>query len=172
MRWVIISRGGVRREGDTSRSASARDLRLDGQRGTRGRSAGYRSAVREVQGRHDPASVADPEWLNMPPEERAQTSRPRLSGSGSSSSSPGPAINFLLAMSSLRAFSPRSANPARRPSSAESNVVRAPIRPASVLGRFVSVHGRHVERFEEIQDLVRIRPDEPLRSSSFATGGR
>jgi len=118
----------------------------------------------KFKGDMNPASVADPEWLNLPPEERAQTFQAKPVWQRFIIVFAGPAINFLFAILVFAGLFAAVGQPRTPPVVAQvqqgSAAEQAGIRPGD---RIVSVGGRGVDRFEEISDVVRIRPDQPLR---------
>ena len=118
----------------------------------------------KFKGDMNPASVADPEWLNLPAEERAETFQAKPVWQRFIIVFAGPAINFLFAILVFAGLFAAVGQPRTPPVVAlvtqGSAAEQAGIRPGD---RIVSVGGRAVDRFEEISDFVRIRPDEPLR---------
>jgi regulator of sigma E protease len=118
----------------------------------------------KFKGDMNPASVADPEWLDLPPEERAETFQAKPVWQRFIIVFAGPAINFLFAILVFAGLFAAVGEPRTPPVAAGiergSGAEQAGIRPGD---RFVSVAGRRVERFEQIQDIARIRPDEQMR---------
>lgn len=111
----------------------------------------------------NPASTPSPEWLALPPEERARTFQAQPVWKRFLIVLAGPATNFLFAIAVFCAVFATLGEPTTPP------VVAAvqPGSPAAAAGimagdRVVSVSGRAVNRFEEIQDIVQIRPGERL----------
>jgi regulator of sigma E protease len=118
----------------------------------------------KFKGDMNPASVADPEWLKLPPEERAETFQAKPVWQRFIIVFAGPAINFLLAILIFAGLFAAAGVPRTPPVVAavqeNSAAAQAGIRAGD---RIVSVAGRGVDRFEDISDIVRIRPDEQLR---------
>jgi regulator of sigma E protease len=125
----------------------------------------------KFKGDMNPASVADPEWLNLPPEERAQTFQAKPVWQRFIIVFAGPAINFLFAVLVFAGLFATLGQPRTPPVVAMveqgSAAEQAGIRPGD---RIVRIGGRAVDRFEEISDFVRIRPDEPLRLDVVRAG--
>jgi regulator of sigma E protease len=125
----------------------------------------------KFKGDMNPASVADPEWLNLPPEERAQTFQAKPVWQRFIIVFAGPAINLLFAVVVFACLFAAVGEPRTPPVVASvtqnSAAAAAGIRPGD---RIVSVAGRTIERFEDVSDVVRIRPDEPLRVELVRAG--
>jgi len=125
----------------------------------------------KFKGDMNPASVADPEWLNLPAEERAQTFQAKPVWQRFLIVFAGPAINFLFAILVFAGLFAALGQP-RTPAviaevEAGSAAAAAGIRPGD---RVISVGGRSVDRFEQVSDFVRIRPDQPLRVELVRAG--
>ncbi|HYG29901.1 MAG TPA: RIP metalloprotease RseP [Allosphingosinicella sp.] len=125
----------------------------------------------KFKGDMNPASVADPEWLNLPAEERAQTFQAKPVWQRFLIVFAGPAINFLFAILVFAGLFAALGQP-RTPAmiaevEAGSAAAAAGIRPGD---RVLSVGGRSVDRFEEVTDFVRIRPSEELRIELVRAG--
>ena len=112
----------------------------------------------------NPASVADPEWLALPPEERARTFHGKPVWQRFIIVFAGPAINFLFAILIFAGLFAAIGEPRTPPVVAQvvagSAAAQAGIRPGD---RIQSVAGRSVHRFEDISSIVVIRPEQPLR---------
>ncbi|HEX8654978.1 MAG TPA: RIP metalloprotease RseP [Allosphingosinicella sp.] len=125
----------------------------------------------KFKGDMNPASVADPEWLNLPPEERAESFHAKPVWQRFIIVFAGPAINFLFAILVFAGLFAALGQPRTPPVVAQveqgSPAQQAGIRPGD---RIVSVGGRAVDRFEEVSDFVRIRPDQPLRLELVRAG--
>ena len=126
----------------------------------------------KFKGDMNPASVADPEWLNLPPEERAQTFQAKKVWQRFIIVFAGPAINFLFAILVFAGLFAAAGVP-RTPAvvaavSPGSAAAESGIRPGD---RILSIAGRNVERFEDVSSIVLIRPNEPLRIE-LDRGGR
>ena len=125
----------------------------------------------KFKGDMNPASVADPEWLNLPAEERAQTFQAKPVWQRFIIVFAGPAINFLFAILVFAGLFAAVGQPRTPPVVAMveqgSAAAQAGIRPGD---RVVSVGGRSVDRFEEISHYVRIRPDEVVRLELVRAG--
>lgn len=118
----------------------------------------------KFKGDMNPASVADPEWLNLPPEERAETFQAQPVWQRFLIVFAGPAVNFLFAiLVFVGLFAAFGQN--RTPPVVSEVVERSAAAEAGILpgDRIERIAGRSVSRFEDIQSIVMIRPDEPLR---------
>jgi len=117
----------------------------------------------KFKGDMNPASVADPEWINLPPEERAKTFQSKTVWQRFLIVLAGPAINFLVAILIFIGLFAAMGYPRTPPvvgavtpgSAAEA----AGLRSGDVIR---SVAGREVDRFQDIQRTVAIRPNERL----------
>jgi regulator of sigma E protease len=127
----------------------------------------------KFKGDMNPASVADPEWLNLPPEERAQTFQAKKVWQRFLIVLAGPAINFLAAILIFIALFAVIGHPRTPPVvgqvTAGSAAAAAGLRTGDVIE---SVAGRSVGRFEDVQRIVVIRPGEPLRIELRRDGQR
>ncbi|HEX8194073.1 MAG TPA: RIP metalloprotease RseP [Allosphingosinicella sp.] len=117
----------------------------------------------KFKGDMNPASVADPEWLNLPPEERNQTFQAKPVWQRFLIVFAGPAINFLFAIlvfALLFALMGRPMTPpvigAVQPQSA------AAAAGIQVGDRIERIAGRDVDRFEDVSNIVIIRPEQPM----------
>jgi len=126
----------------------------------------------KFKGDMNPASVADPEWLNLPPEERNRTFQSKPVWKRFLIVFAGPAINFLFAILVFAILFAMMGQPRTPPvigavqhgSAAEAAGIRAG-------DRIVRVAGRSVGSFEDISNVVAIRPGEPL-DIALERGGR
>lgn len=109
----------------------------------------------------NPASQPSAEWLALPPEERARTFQAKAVWQRFLIVLAGPLTNFLFAILVFCAVFATYGEPTTPPVIdrviAGSPAAAAGLRPGD---RFVSVSGRAVERFEEVQSIVRLRPAE------------
>lgn len=126
----------------------------------------------KFKGDMDPASAADPEWINLPPAERAQTFQAKKVWQRFLIVLAGPAINFLVAILIFIGMFAAIGHPQIPPVVGEvepgSAAAAAGLRPGD---RIDSVAGRSVDRFEDIARIVVIRPDQPLLIE-LTRGGR
>jgi regulator of sigma E protease len=126
----------------------------------------------KFKGDMNPASVADPEWLNLPPEERNQTFQAKPVWQRFLIVFAGPAINFLFAILVFMGLFAAMGRPMTPPVIGtvleNSPAAAAGIRPGD---RIVTVAGREVRRFEDVSNIVIIRPEQPLEVR-FVRGGR
>ena len=117
----------------------------------------------KFKGDMNPASVADPEWLNLPPEERAQTFQAKPVWQRFLIVFAGPAINFLFAILIFMGMFAALGRPMTPPVigvvAPNSAAAAAGIRPGDRIER---VAGREIRRFEDISSIVMIRPEQPL----------
>ena len=126
----------------------------------------------KFMGDMNPASVADPEWLNLPPEERAQTFQAKPVWQRFLIVFAGPAINLLFAVIVFAGLFAAYGEPRTPPVVA--SVAQGSAAEAAGLregDRIVRIAGREIARFEDISDVVMIRPGEPLRVE-FVRDGR
>jgi regulator of sigma E protease len=114
----------------------------------------------------NPASQPSPEWLALPPEERARTFQSKSVWKRFLIVAAGPVTNFLLAIVVFCGFLMAYGEP-RTPA-----VIAAvePGSPAAVAGlragdRITAIDGSTVDRFEDIANHVVLRPNERLRIS-------
>ncbi|HEX8364746.1 MAG TPA: RIP metalloprotease RseP [Allosphingosinicella sp.] len=126
----------------------------------------------KFKGDMNPASVADPEWLNLPAEERAQTFQAKPVWQRFLIVFAGPAINFLFAILIFAGLFAALGQP-RTPAVIDAVRQGSPAAAAGIQpgDRIVSIGGRSVDTFEDVVDFVRIRPDQPLRIE-LVRGGR
>lgn len=111
----------------------------------------------------NPASVPDPEWLNLPPEERNRTFQAKPVWQRFLIVFAGPAINFLFAILIFIGLFAIMGRPMTPPVigtvQAQSAASAAGLLPGDRIER---IAGRDVRRFEDISNIVIIRPNEPL----------
>ena len=112
----------------------------------------------------DPSSQADPDWLLLPPEERARTFQAKPIWQRAIIVAAGPVTNFAVAIAILMGFA-LTFGELRTPA------VIGSIQPGSaaqVAGlqpgdRIVALGGRPVDTFEDMVRFVQIRPGQPVR---------
>jgi regulator of sigma E protease len=114
-------------------------------------------------GDRGPASEPDPAWLRLPPEERAQTLQGRPVWQRFLVVAAGPVTNFVVAILIFAGFFAVFGVP-QTPTlvmkvSAGSAAEHAGIHPGD---RIVSVAGRSVDRFEELAEMIFLRPGQRL----------
>lgn len=112
----------------------------------------------------NPASQPTPEWLALPPEERARTFQAKAIWQRFLIVLAGPLTNFLVAIGIFMVFFAVYGVP-RTPATisavtAGSPAERAGFQPGD---RVVAVAGRAVGTFDEFADMIRFRPDERLK---------
>ena len=112
----------------------------------------------------NPASQPTPEWLALPPEERAQTFQAKSVWQRFLIVFAGPFTNFLVAIGIFIAFFAAYGVP-RTPSTVAAVMANSPAAKAGLLpgDRVVAISGRPIETFDELADMVRFRPEERLR---------
>ncbi|MCH4892631.1 RIP metalloprotease RseP [Sphingomonas sp. SFZ2018-12] len=111
----------------------------------------------------NPASQPDPEWLALPPAERAQTFQAKPLWQRAIIVAAGPAINFVAAILILMGFA-LAYGEARTPPVIERVVAGSAAAQAGLRSgdRIVALAGRPVETFDEIARFVKIRPAETV----------
>jgi Predicted membrane-associated Zn-dependent proteases 1 len=111
----------------------------------------------------NPASQADPAWLQLPPEERNVTFQAKTLWQRALIVFAGPATNFLIAIAIFAAFFAVYGEPRTPPViavvEAGSAAAKAGLTPGD---RITAIDGRDVERFEDISKIVSIRPEETM----------
>ena len=116
------------------------------------------------KGDMNPASAPSPEWLALPPAERAETFQAKRLWQRSLIVAAGPATNFLFAILVYVALFASYGVPRTPPVvpavAAGSAAAEAGFRPGD---RIVAIDGRAVDRFEDFHRAVLLRPGEPLR---------
>jgi regulator of sigma E protease len=110
-----------------------------------------------------PASEPDPAWLRLPPEERAKTLQGKPVWQRFLIVAAGPITNFIVAILIFASFFAAYGVP-RTPTLIAgvlpgSAAERAGIRPGD---RIVSIQGRSVDRFEQVAEMVFLRPAQHL----------
>ncbi|MFW2829953.1 RIP metalloprotease RseP [Sphingomonas sp. ID0503] len=132
----------------------------DDRRGTRWKvSALPLGGYVKFAGDMNPGSQPDPKWLALPPEERAQTFQAKAIWQKLIIIAAGPAANFLFAIAVFAVLFGTYGVP-RTPAIAGSVMPQSAAEQAGIQpgDRILSVGGRTVERFEDIQEVVSIRP--------------
>jgi len=111
----------------------------------------------------NPASQPTPEWLALPPEERAQTFQAKSVWQRFLIVFAGPFTNFLVAIGIFMAFFAIYGVP-RTPPTLSAVMANSPAAKAGLLpgDRVVAIAGRPIETFDELADMVRFRPEERL----------
>ncbi len=127
----------------------------------------------KFKGDMNPASQPSPEWLAMPPAERAQTFQAKKLWQRAVIVAAGPATNFLFAIlvyivlfASLGQPSTPALIAGIQPNSA---AAAAGFKPGD---RVVRIDGDEVRRFEDIASHVRLRPEQPMRFEVERAGER
>jgi regulator of sigma E protease len=117
----------------------------------------------KFKGDMNPASTPSDEWLSLPAEERAQTFQAKPVWQRFIIVAAGPVTNFLFAIVALMilfATAGYPTTPAVIGSFEPANVAQA---AGFRLGdRVVSVDGRAIDTFADLQTYVALRPDEPM----------
>lgn len=112
----------------------------------------------------NPASVPTPEWLALPPEERAKTFQAKPVWQRFLIVFAGPFTNFVVAIGIFMAFFAAFGVPQTLPVVGGFNETSSAARAGMKLGdRVVAVEGRSVERFDDMADIIRFRPEERIR---------
>ena len=112
----------------------------------------------------NPASQPTPEWLALPPEERARTFQAKAVWQRFIIVFAGPLTNFLVAIGIFMAFFAAYGVP-RTPSVISAVIEKSPAAAAGLLpgDRVVAIEGRPIETFDDLAEMVRFRPEERLR---------
>ena len=112
----------------------------------------------------NPASQPTPEWLALPPEERARTFQAKAVWQRFIIVFAGPLTNFLVAIGIFMAFFAAYGVP-RTPSVISAVIEKSPAATAGLLpgDRVVAIEGRPIETFDDLAEMVRFRPEERLR---------
>lgn len=111
----------------------------------------------------NPASQPTPEWLALPPEERAKTFQAKPVWQRFLIVFAGPATNFLVAIGVFMAFFAAYGVP-RTPATLSAVIEGSPAAAAGLRpgDRIKAVAGRPVDTFDEMAEMIRFRPDERL----------
>jgi regulator of sigma E protease len=112
----------------------------------------------------NPASKPTPEWLALPPEERAKTFQAKPVWQRFLIVFAGPLTNFIVAIGIFMAFFAAYGAP-RTPAVISAVIEGSPAAAAGMLpgDRVVAIAGRPIERFDDLADMIRFRPEERLR---------
>ncbi|MCZ4343260.1 RIP metalloprotease RseP [Sphingomonadaceae bacterium G21617-S1] len=112
----------------------------------------------------NPASQPTPEWLALPPEERARTFQAKPVWQRFLIVFAGPLTNFLVAIGIFMAFFAAYGVP-RTPSVLSAVMDGSPAAKAGLQpgDRVVAIAGRPVDTFDELADMIRFRPQERLQ---------
>jgi regulator of sigma E protease len=117
----------------------------------------------KFKGDMNPASQADPEWLALPPEERAQTFQAKPVWQRFLIVFAGPAVNFLFAILVFVLFFISYGQPQTPPTIGAID----PASPAAAAGlqpgdRVVTIDGARIARFEDMAITIAMHPEQPL----------
>jgi regulator of sigma E protease len=120
----------------------------------------------------NPASQPDAAWLSLPAAERAQTFQAKPLWQRAIIVAAGPAVNFALAVLILMGFA-LAYGESRTPAIAReivpaSAAAKAGMQPGD---RITALGGRSVDTFDEVQQYIQLRADQPLRVD-FDRGGK
>jgi len=112
----------------------------------------------------NPASTPTPEWLALPPEERERTFQAKPVWQRFLIVFAGPFTNFVVAIGIFMAFFAAYGAP-RTPSVISAVIDGSPAARAGILpgDRVTAIEGRPIERFDDLADMIRFRPEERLR---------
>ncbi len=112
----------------------------------------------------NPASQPTPEWLALPPEERAQTFQAKAVWQRFLIVFAGPATNFLVAIGIFMAFFAVYGVQRTLPVVGAFTETSVAAKAGLAVGdRVTAVAGRSVERFEDMAEIIRFRPEEMIR---------
>lgn len=111
-----------------------------------------------------PASEPDPAWLRLPPEEKAQTLQGRPVWQRFLVVAAGPITNFIVAILIFAGFFAVYGVP-QTPTLVTSVAVGSAAERAGIHAgdRIVSVAGRSVDRFEDLAEMIFLRPGQSLK---------
>jgi regulator of sigma E protease len=120
----------------------------------------------------NPASQPDAAWLSLPAAERAQTFQAKPLWQRAIIVAAGPAVNFALAVLILMGFA-LAYGESRTPAIAReivpaSAAAKAGMQPGD---RITALGGRSVDTFDQVQQYIQLRADQPLRVD-FDRGGK
>jgi regulator of sigma E protease len=120
----------------------------------------------------NPASQPDAAWLSLPAAERSQTFQAQPLWQRAIIVAAGPAVNFVLAVLILMGFA-LAYGESRTPAIAReivpaSAAAKAGMQPGD---RITALGGRSVGTFDEVQQYIQLRADQPLRVD-FDRGGK
>ena len=112
----------------------------------------------------NPASQPTQEWLSLPPEERARTFQAKSVWQRFFIVFAGPLTNFIVAIAIFMVFFAAFGVP-RTPSTISEVIAGSPAAAAGFLpgDRVVAIEGRPIATFDDLFDMIRLRPDERLR---------
>jgi len=112
----------------------------------------------------NPASQPTPEWLALPPEERAKTFQAKSVWQRFLIVFAGPLTNFLVAIAIFMALFFALGVP-RTPSVIAEVIAHSPAAAAGfqVGDRVIAIEGRPIATFDDLADMIRFRPGERLR---------
>lgn len=117
----------------------------------------------KFKGDMNPASTPSPEWLSLPPEERAQTFQAKPLWQRFLIVAAGPFVNFLFAILLFIGIFAAIGYPTAPP--VVTGVVESsPAQSAGVLpgDRVLSIDGSSVRNFAEVQEYILLRPDQEM----------
>ncbi|HEV2079271.1 MAG TPA: RIP metalloprotease RseP [Allosphingosinicella sp.] len=117
----------------------------------------------KFKGDMNPASQASPEWLALPPEERAQTFQAKALWQRFLIVAAGPVINFLFAILLFMGIFGAIGYPTAPPI-VTGVVAGGPAEAAGVApgDRIVSIDGRELRNFAEVQGYILLRPEQQM----------
>ena len=112
----------------------------------------------------NPASQPTAEWLALPPEDRARTFQAKPVWQRFLIVFAGPATNFLVAIGIFVTFFAIYGVP-RTPATISAVMENSPADKAGFQpgDRVIEIEGRPIDRFDDLADMVRFRPNERLR---------
>ncbi len=125
----------------------------------------------KFKGDMNPASQPSPEWLAMPPAERAETFQAKKLWQRFIIVAAGPAVNFLFAIIAFMAIFATIGYPSSPATVggvlADSPAAEAGLQPGD---RIVSVGGSRVDTFSDLQSYVALRPEQRLMLEVVRSG--
>jgi regulator of sigma E protease len=127
----------------------------------------------KFKGDMNPASQPSPEWLSLPPEERAQTFQAKPVWQRFIIVAAGPVVNFIFAVLLFMGIFAAIGYPTA-PALVSGVVTGGPADRAGVKpgDRIVAINGRSVRNFAQVQDYVRLRPSYRLDLAVERGGAR